>query len=136
MSIGEVLDQIFGIIILIFAVTFAVWVFRSIALYNDTLNEATHTKASSRYSLAYWDSENLIDPEQVYADIMQEDASITLQIDGRTLNPEYLAQAREHNVDGIRRLLSGITSPAYKKIVEFNASGNVIAINYRGEKHG
>lgn len=136
MSIGDILDHIFSIVVFIFAVMFAVWVFRFIVLYNDTLNDETHTKASSRYTLAYWDSENLIEPSQVYADIMQEDEDIVLQIDGLTLNPEYLRQARENDIDGIRRLLSGIKFPAYKKIVEFNSSGNVIAINYRGEKHG
>lgn len=133
MSIDEVLDQIMGIVIFIFAVSFAVFALQSAVQYDKALNDATHSKASSRYTLAYGDSEHLITPAQVYADIMQEQDDITLQIDGHTLNAEYLKQARENEPDGIRRLLTGITASAYKKVIQFDSAGNVIMIDYRGE---
>lgn len=134
MSIEDVLDDIMGIVVFIFAVAFAVFTFKTGIRYDRALNEATHNKASSRYTLAYWDSENVITPAQVYADIMQESEEVSLLIDGHILNAEYLKQARTHDPDGIRRLMAGLTASAYRKIVQFDSAGNVVAINYkRGE---
>lgn len=133
MEIDELIEQIAGIVIFLFTITFGVFVFKAGTRYEDALTEKTHNKASSRYTLAYWDSENTVTSAEAYADILQEDTGVTLQINGATLNEEYLRKAREHDADGIRRLLNALSEAAYRKIVQFDSSGNVVAINYKGE---
>lgn len=133
MEIDELIEQIAGIAIFLFIVIFGVFTFKAGIRYEDALTEKTHFKASSHYTLAYWDSENTVTSAQAYADILQEDAGVTVQINGATLNEAYLQKAREHDADGIRRLLDALSETAYRKIVQFDASGNVVAINYKGD---
>lgn len=129
----QIFDYIFGLIMGLFAISATVAVFAAGSRWNDTFAAQMGNKASIIYSLAYSEESYLISATDAYTDILQEDSSVSIFIDGLLLDPAQLEKARNKNAEGLHQLRLLLNKSSYKKVLYYDSAGQVIKINYVGE---